>query len=197
MDNGHFTHRTKLKDKLRTLFAQIPNLLSTLRGVCAPLFVWAALTEHWRVAFGLLVYAIVSDLIDGPIARKLDHATGLGTRLDHTADFAFAFLGLLALSLHDENLVPLALPLLQLLAFGEYAYTGPQTHRSLIPSRLGRYNGILYFVVVATITTQLAFELDWVPINWIYGFCWLLTATTILSIAIRIITRFRKSRGTN
>lgn len=197
MLNSHYTHLTKLKDKLRALFVQIPNLLSILRGVCAPIFIWAALAEHWRVAFGLMVYAVVSDLIDGPIARKLDHATGLGTRLDHTADFVFAFLGLMALSLHDENLVPLALPLLQLLAFGEYAYAGPQTHRSLIPSRLGRYNGILYFVVVATITTQLALELDWVPFNWIYGFCWLLVATTCLSIAIRVTTRVRKGRDTH
>ena len=169
-------------------------MLSALRGLSAPVFLWAALSETWLVALGVAVYAVVSDLIDGPIARRLQQATGLGTRIDHTADFVFVFFGLVGLTLHDGTVVPIALPVLQLCAFLEYAYTGPQSHRSLLPSRLGKYNGISYFVVVVAVTTQNAFQLDWIPSNLIYGFCWVLVGSTIASMAIRIAGRIRKNR---
>lgn len=163
-----------------------------MRGLCGLFFLWAAFTEHWFAAFVVTVYAVVSDLIDGPIARRLEQATSLGTRIDHTADFVFVFLGLVGLALHDGSVVPVVLPLVQLCAFLEYAYTGAQTNTSLLPSHLGRYNGILYFVVVTTVTTQYAFQLYWIPTELIFGFCWLLVASTILSMAIRIASRIRK-----
>ena len=146
------------------------------------------------VAFAISVYAVVSDLIDGPIARRLDQATDLGTRIDHTADFVFVFFGLVGLTLHDGTVVPVALPILQLIAFLEYAYTGPQSHKSLLPSRLGKYNGISYFVVVVATITQYAFQINWIPSELIYGFCWVLVATTVASLTIRIATRIRKNR---
>lgn len=146
------------------------------------------------MAFVVTVYAVVSDLIDGPIARRLEQATNLGTRIDHTADFVFVFVGLVGLALYDRGVVPVALPVIQLCAFLEYAYTGPQAHSSLLPSHLGRYNGILYFVVVATATTQYAFQLDWIPSYLIYAFCWLLVASTVASISLRITARVRKKQ---
>ena len=146
------------------------------------------------VAFAVSVYAVVSDLIDGPIARRFNQATVLGTRIDHTADFVFVFFGLVGLTLHDETVVPVALPLLQFCAFFEYAYKGPQSHKSLLPSRLGRYNGISYFVVVVATTTQFTFQINWIPSELIYGICWGLVATTIASLAIRIGGRIRKDQ---
>ena len=166
-----------------------------LRGVCAPVFLWAVLTECWVIAFGVTVYAVVSDLIDGPIARRLSQATDLGTRIDHTADFIFSFIGLVSLAIHDGSVVPAALPLLQLCAFLEYTYTGPQSHKSLLPSRLGKYNGISYFVVVATVTTQYTFQLDWIPSDLILGFCWLLVASTVISMIFRIVIRIRDKQN--
>lgn len=171
-----------------------PNVLSISRGFCAPFFLWATWTEHWIVAFALAVYAVVSDLIDGPIARRLEQATELGTRVDHTADFVFVFFGFVGLSLQDGTLVPLALPVLQFCAFFEYAYTGPQAHSSLLPSRLGKFNGVAYFVVVVAVPTQSAFELDWIPTLFIYGFCWVLVTSTVVSMAIRLSTRIRNRR---
>ena len=172
----------------------LPNTLSVVRGLCAPVFLWAALTELWWIAFGVSVYAVVSDLIDGPIARRRHQATSRGTRIDHSADFVFVLFGLVGLTLHDGTLVPVALPVLQLCAFLEYAYTGPQSHRSLIPSRLGRYNGIAYFVLVVAPTTQFAFQINWIPSEWIYGFCWVLVVSTMASLAIRIMVRIQSRR---
>lgn len=147
------------------------------------------------VAFAVSIYAVVSDLIDGPIARRLNQATTLGTRIDHTADFVFVFFGLVGLTLHSGSVVPVALPVLQLCAFIEYAYTGPQSYRSLLPSRLGKYNGISYFVVVVATTTQYAFQIAWIPDELIYSICWVLVASTIASMGIRIAARIRKERN--
>ena len=179
---------------MRNPVVNIPNVLSVLRGLCAPVFLWAVLSESWLIAFSVTVYAVVSDLIDGPIARRLSQATALGTRIDHTADFLFSFIGLASLAIHDDAVVPAALPLLQFCAFLEYTYTGPQSHTSLLPSRLGRYNGILYFVVVATVTTQYALHLDWIPSTLIFAFCCLLVASTGVSMLFRIETRVRKKQ---
>lgn len=179
---------------MRYPLINIPNALSALRGAFASVFLWATLTEAWLVAFGVTVYAVISDLIDGPIARYLNQATTLGTRIDHTADFIFVFTGLVSLAIYDGTVVPAVLPFLQLCAFLEYSYTGPQSHTALLPSRLGRYNGILYFVVVVATTTQYAFQLDWIPADLISGFCWLLAVSTVVSMMVRIVTRIRTTQ---
>ena len=179
---------------MRSFPINVPNILSVLRGLFGFVFLWAALTEQWVLAFVVTVYAVISDFIDGPIARRLDRASNLGTRIDHTADFVFVFIGLVSLALHEQSVVPVALPLFQLFAFIEYAYAGPQPQTSLLPSHLGRYNGILYFVVVATVTTQYAFQLNWIPGELIYGVCWLLVASTVVSIVLRFARRVRKKQ---
>ncbi len=169
----------------------IPNALSLLRGICAPIFIWTVALEFWSITFAILVYAVVSDFVDGPIARRFKLVTPIGSRLDHGADFAFTCCGLIAFWLFADALVPFALIAVQTLAFLEYSLTGPLAGSAFRASRLGRYNGILYFVVVATITTQAFFQIKWVAPNVIVVFCWLLVASTVASIATRLFYRYR------
>ena len=179
----------------RRFAAYIPNALSCLRGLSAPLFLAVANAGKWHIAFVLVVYAVLSDLLDGPIARRLNQATLFGNQLDHTADFLFVFFGLSALAFHDASVVPYALPVVQLIAFLEYALVRSPRQVAFLPSLLGRYNGISYFVVVATATTQLAFQIEWVPDVIVYGLAWILVVTTITSIGLRAIARRRTSNN--
>src|SRR6478752_4002421 len=74
----------------------IPNLLTVVRFMGVPLFIWLVLAqkEYWA---GVVVLAVMAgtDWIDGYIARRFDQASKLGRVLDPIADR----LALLALTL--------------------------------------------------------------------------------------------------
>ena len=81
----------------------VPNVLTTLRIVMVPFFGWALLVDGgdsitWRcVAFVIFVVAMVTDKIDGDLARKHDLVTNFGKIADPIADKAItgmAFIGL-------------------------------------------------------------------------------------------------------
>ncbi len=81
----------------------LPNALTTLRIASVPFYGWALLVDGgesitWRtVAWGIFVLAMVTDKIDGDIARKRNLITNFGKIADPIADKALtgmAFVGL-------------------------------------------------------------------------------------------------------
>ena len=81
----------------------IANVLTVLRIAMVPLFGWALLHDGgdsptWRwVAFALFAIAMITDKIDGDLARKHDLITDFGKIADPIADKAItgmAFIGL-------------------------------------------------------------------------------------------------------
>src|SRR5688572_25045609 len=85
----------------------VPNALTTLRIVMVPFFGWALLHNgghdpFWRwIAFALLVSAMITDKIDGDLARKHNLITNFGKIADPIADKAvtgMAFIGLAILN---------------------------------------------------------------------------------------------------
>jgi len=81
----------------------VPNVLTSLRIVMVPFFGWALLVDGgesilWRfVAFVLFVVAMITDKIDGDLARKHNLITNFGKIADPIADKAItgmAFIGL-------------------------------------------------------------------------------------------------------
>ena len=81
----------------------LPNALTTLRIVMVPFFAWALLIDGgdsvvWRlVAFGIFVGAMITDKIDGDLARSRNLVTNFGKIADPIADKALtgmAFVGL-------------------------------------------------------------------------------------------------------
>jgi CDP-diacylglycerol--glycerol-3-phosphate 3-phosphatidyltransferase len=86
----------------------VPNALTTLRIVMVPFFAWALLYDGgdsagWRwVAYGLFVLAMVTDKIDGDLARKHDLITDFGKIADPIADKALTGMAFVGLSLIGE-----------------------------------------------------------------------------------------------
>ncbi|GAB3787826.1 CDP-diacylglycerol--glycerol-3-phosphate 3-phosphatidyltransferase [Nocardioides ungokensis] len=81
----------------------LPNVLTTLRIVMVPFFGWALLVDGgdsvlWRcVAYALFAIAMITDKIDGDIARARNLVTNFGKIADPIADKAItgmAFIGL-------------------------------------------------------------------------------------------------------
>jgi cardiolipin synthase len=76
----------------------VPNLLSSLRLVGVPVFLWLILSEHDGWALVVLMLSGVTDYLDGKIARKFGLVSKVGALLDPIADRLYILTTLLALA---------------------------------------------------------------------------------------------------
>ncbi|MEV5753193.1 CDP-alcohol phosphatidyltransferase family protein [Actinoallomurus sp. NPDC052308] len=82
-----------------------PNVLSFARLIGVPVFLWLVLVKEDWWALGILVFAGLSDWLDGKLARMLDQTSELGTLLDPAADRLYIFATLIGLVV--RGVVPL------------------------------------------------------------------------------------------
>ncbi|WP_432763101.1 CDP-alcohol phosphatidyltransferase family protein [Actinomadura xylanilytica] len=82
--------------------------MARLLGV--PLFLWLVLAEADWWALGLLVFAGLSDWLDGKLARALNQTSRLGMVLDPAADRLYILATLVGLTIRD--IIPLWLVIL-------------------------------------------------------------------------------------
>ena len=93
----------------------LPNVVTSVRLVCVPLFVWLLVQPHhrdWFPAAVLLAGLGSTDWVDGQLARRLDQVTTLGKVLDPTADrvlLATATIGILAVGAVPTAIAVIAL----------------------------------------------------------------------------------------
>jgi CDP-diacylglycerol--glycerol-3-phosphate 3-phosphatidyltransferase len=86
----------------------VPNALTTLRIVMVPFFGWALLVDDggsggWRwVAYALFALAMITDKVDGDLARKHDLVTNFGKIADPIADKALTGMAFVGLSIIGE-----------------------------------------------------------------------------------------------
>jgi phosphatidylglycerophosphate synthase len=142
----------------------------------------------------LLSVAIASDYFDGPVARTTGTASARGQLFDHATDCLFVTGGLTGAAC--SGVVTPLLPVLIPIAFGQYVVDSYVWHRQrrLRASRLGRWNGILYFVPLVVIAVSrlsvpgLAAPVL-LPLAGALGYG--LVASTIASVLDRATTPFR------
>ncbi|GEP27030.1 MULTISPECIES: CDP-diacylglycerol--glycerol-3-phosphate 3-phosphatidyltransferase [Cryobacterium] len=86
----------------------LPNLITVVRILLAPVFIWMLLADNgahdalrWAAAV-LFIIAIATDGIDGMIARRHNLVTDLGKILDPIADKILTGGALVCLSILDE-----------------------------------------------------------------------------------------------
>lgn len=79
----------------------VPNVLSSLRLVGVPLFLWLILAEHDGWALLVLMLSGISDYLDGKIARRFGLVSRLGQLLDPLADRLYILTTLLGLAWRD------------------------------------------------------------------------------------------------
>ena len=157
------------------------NLLTVLRlasiGPCA----YAALTASWAWAAALFSLAVITDFLDGPVARRFNHESPLGGLLDHATDALFVVVLLGALA--HLGYLPWLLPCLVAVAFAQYMLDSRAlSGRKLRTSWLGRCNGIAYYVVAGVAVIRNALQLTWPDDVWIERLAWLLIITSIVSM---------------
>jgi phosphatidylglycerophosphate synthase len=160
------------------------NALTGLRAMAALPCAWLAANEQWAGAAALLTLAVLTDLLDGPLARRLGQTSPLGGLFDHATDAWFVTC--LLTGLWWAGLVPWLLPVLVAAAFLQYVIDS-RAHRGdrLRGNRLGRLNGIGYFAVAAlpVLAGTLGFAEASAPAVTILS--WLLIVSTVLSMRSR------------
>lgn len=163
------------------------NGLTALRFLLIVPLVALIVSGRWQAAAALFTLAIVSDLLDGHLARRAGTASSLGGLLDHATDAALVAAALAAL--WHSGFIPAPLPPLVAAAFLQYVLDS-RAHRgqALRASWLGRANGIGYFVAASLPIYRSALTLDWPPDALIRAFGWLLVATTLVSMVDRLLS---------
>ena len=73
----------------------IPNILTLLRFLLIPVFLYASIHGAFTLAFVLFISAAVTDILDGMIARRLNQRSRLGAMLDPMADKGLMVTGFL------------------------------------------------------------------------------------------------------
>ena len=66
----------------------VPNLLSWVRLSFVPCFLWLAWNGYSLTFFICLIISVVTDAVDGYLARRLNQTTDLGAKLDSWADLS-------------------------------------------------------------------------------------------------------------
>ncbi len=161
------------------------NGLTSLRLLAAPALAVAICADASVAAAALVALAIATDFADGVVARRFDEQSGLGRLIDHATDAVFVTTGTAALAF--EGVLPAPLPTLIAVSFLQYALdsrsslpAGPR------PSRLGRWNGIAYYAIVAVPIARDALGLHWPAAGFVAALGWLLVASSLISISLRL-----------
>ena len=152
----------------------IPNMLSILRLLLVPLFLWLILTHRDAWAIGTLALASASDYFDGIIARKYNQVTRLGQLLDPAADRLYILATLIGLTF--TGAIPLWLALVIVLRDVMLAVVYPilATHGygPLPVHYLGKAGtfALLYsfpLLLIANVLTDIGFLI--LPIAWAFA----------------------------
>ncbi len=180
---------------MRATVCTMANALTAARVLLALPFAFLMAgggARHAALAALVLAAAIATDLLDGPVARRRGAATASGGAFDHAADCFFVTSGLAAGAVRGA--FPWILPILVVAAFAQYVVDSSWAHRGsgLRTSRLGRYNGILYFAPLGGDILVRAGLPALQPA--VTVLVWLLVVSTALSMAWRLWAVTRPSR---
>ena len=73
--------------RTNTEIVNIPNFVSLIRLLMAPVLFYFAFTQQPNWFLAVLIFAVLTDVLDGFLARTLNQITELGSHLDSWGDF--------------------------------------------------------------------------------------------------------------
>ncbi len=88
---------------LKQIKINIPNMLSFYRLLAFPVILFLAVTGREQAFAILIIISLITDVLDGLLARLLNQQTEFGARLDSIADFSTYFLVFLGIVLFKRS----------------------------------------------------------------------------------------------
>ena len=179
----------------------VPNVLSFLRLVGVPVFLWLILTGQDGWALVVLTASGISDYLDGKIARRYGLVSRIGQLLDPLADrlyivstlFGLAYRGIIPWWLVGILVAREVFGTALLLVVRRYGYVGLPVH---FIGKAATFN-LLYafpFLLLAQISTTLAtvaLAVGWAFLWWGTGLYWL--AGGLYAVQVRDLVRAEKA----
>jgi cardiolipin synthase len=179
----------------------LPNVLSFLRLVGVPVFLWLILTGQDGWALVVLTASGISDYLDGKIARHYGLVSRIGQLLDPLADrlyivstlFGLAYRGVIPWWLVGILVARELFGTALLLVVRRYGYVGLPVH---FIGKAATFN-LLYafpFLLLAQISTTLAtgaLAVGWAFLWWGTGLYWL--AGALYTVQVRDLVRAEKA----
>ncbi|TYL55998.1 CDP-alcohol phosphatidyltransferase family protein [Nocardioides sp. BGMRC 2183] len=161
----------------------LPNLLSILRLLLVPVFLWLVLgPEEDAWALAVLAFSGFTDYLDGWLARRFDQQTVLGELLDPVADRLYILAVVVGLALRDVIpwAVALCLPLRDLLMWGLVPLLRTRGYSALPVHFLGKaatFNLLYAFPLLLLgdgdgVVATLALVFGWAFAAWGIGLYW-------------------------
>ena len=182
----------------------LPNVLSFLRLVGVPVFLWLILTGQDGWALVVLTASGISDYLDGKIARHYGLVSRIGQLLDPLADrlyivstlFGLAYRGIIPWWLVGILVAREVFGTALLLVVRRYGYVGLPVN---FIGKAATFN-LLYafpFLLLAQISTTLAtvaLAVGWAFLWWGTGLYWL--AGALYAVQVRDLVRAEKAERT-
>ncbi|MBH0111128.1 CDP-diacylglycerol--glycerol-3-phosphate 3-phosphatidyltransferase [Salinibacterium sp. NG22] len=184
--------------------ANIANIVTVVRIFLAPLFIWMLLLDDGEMglirymAAALFIFAIVTDTVDGHLARGRNLITNVGIILDPIADKILTGGALVALSILGE--LPWWITILILVReFGITIYRFAVLSKVVVPaSRGGKLKTVLQAVAISLFLVPLFTVLGpWVLwVNWfVMALAFILTMYTGIEYLWQAWRHTRKSNS--
>lgn len=143
---------------IETVQRLLPNALTVLRLLLAPLIAWLLWQHHDALALSLLLFAALSDGVDGMLARRWQQRTRFGAVVDPIADKATGLLVVLVLTLQQSLPLWLAAAVLArevVIVGGALAYHATFGRVEMAPSLVSKLNtALLFLLLVGTVCTR-------------------------------------------
>lgn len=139
---------------------QIPNFITSLRLLSAPVLVWLLIQSEFKAALAVVVFAGITDWLDGFTARHFGASGRVGVVLDPLADKTLLVVLFIALAV--LKLIPLWLMIL-VIARDLVIVTGAlllrvfRNIRKFAPTLLGKVSTFFQIVFVLLVVCAAAF----------------------------------------
>ncbi|MDP9165134.1 MAG: CDP-diacylglycerol--glycerol-3-phosphate 3-phosphatidyltransferase [Actinomycetota bacterium] len=177
--------------------ANVANVLTGLRIVLVPVFLAALFVgdgheSHWRiVAFVIFAAAVVTDRVDGAVARGYDMVTEFGKLADPIADKALIGAALIGLSLLGD--LPWWVTVVILVReIGVTVLRFAVIRGGVIPaSRGGKLKTLVQAVAIGLFVLPLTGP--WLTAAW--AFMWAAIVLTVLTGVDYVVSAIRGARG--
>jgi cardiolipin synthase len=172
------------------MIRHVPNLLSALRLLAAPLAAWLILASHDMAALIVFAAASSSDVADGFVARRWGLTSGVGFWLDPVADkllMLFCFT-----ALYNVHVTPLWLLMLVVMRdasiiAGYFLMQLAHLPPLKAPLKIGKASTVVQVLYIFAMLLMLAFDITapMVEAVWICGLFTALSGVAYVGIFLR------------
>ncbi len=162
----------------------LPNALSYIRIFLSPIFLYTFLNDQILISIGILVFAGITDILDGFIARKQGSSTNKGAYLDVVSDFILiiaCFIAFVVVGWYDPLILVLIILMFML-------FIGTSGLKKPLYDPVGKYLGAYLMVMIFI---SLIFTEPFVRQILVF----VLLIISVSSIVSRITVLIRRNKG--